>query len=132
MSQRTFGVVNARRAVSFHNIQVSEPNTDFPVAGSAGPPLKRVSLVERSCRRVFDRHDSLLQMLPSSLSSVSGNSGAARAMQQMFHPSRTELSALTTRYGFISRCQEAVMNGLIYLIGLIVVIMAILSFLGLH
>ena len=28
--------------------------------------------------------------------------------------------------------REAVMNGLIYLIGLIVVIMAILSFLGLH
>ena len=35
----------------------------------------------------------------------------------------------TTSY---HRPQEALMNGLIYLIGLIVVIMAILSFLGLH
>jgi hypothetical protein len=32
----------------------------------------------------------------------------------------------------LSLAKEAVMNGLIYLIGLIVVIMAILSFLGLH
>jgi hypothetical protein len=32
----------------------------------------------------------------------------------------------------LSQAREALMNGLIYLIGLIVVIMAILSFLGLH
>jgi hypothetical protein len=38
------------------------------------------------------------------------------------------------RYGFLSqrRKQEATLNGLIYLIGLIVVILAILSFFGLR
>ena len=43
---------------------------------------------------------------------------------------------LTVGKGYNARVcrwqREAVMNGLIYLIGLIVVIMAILSFLGLH
>lgn len=35
-------------------------------------------------------------------------------------------------YGHVSRTEEDIMDGLIYLIGLIVVVMAILSFFGLR
>ena len=62
----------------------------------------------------------------------------ARALQQIVcGAAGSGRGTLTVGKGYddarVCRWQrEAVMNGLIYLIGLIVVIMAILSFLGLH
>jgi hypothetical protein len=54
-------------------------------------------------------------------------------MQQKCFPSPIGTLNIKKSYGDIATlAYEAPMNGLIYLIGLIVVVMAILSFLGLH
>ena len=111
---------------------------DDPEIGQCGG-RERTNDNDSSCQKLrFHRFPLKRSVYSSPLSVMAGGSSSSRNLRSVGGPGQfprhkeLSLSLVVFQAGFPLQRREALMNNVIYLVGLIVVVLAILSFFGLR